>query len=155
MGAGDAVVGDASDVADARRIADFAAERMGGIDLLLYAAGYGVLQPIEQTDPDVWGDIDRVNVVGANLIAAAALRHMHIDSICAFLSSRTVEDTNALFAPYAASKAALDHCVRTWRIEHPERRFVRVVAATATGSRSTNPLGSMDDVHDRPSPISE
>ena len=42
-----------------------AAELMGGIDLMFYVAGYGVLQPIGETDPDVWTDVYRVNVLGA------------------------------------------------------------------------------------------
>lgn len=127
MRGGHAVAGDAADPDSAKRIAERAAEAMGGIDLMLYAAGYGVLQPLDQTDPDVWLDLYRVNVVGANVSTAAALPHMDRDGVCAFLSSRTVDDVAALFTPYAASKAALEHCIRSWRIEHPGRRFVRVV----------------------------
>jgi NAD(P)-dependent dehydrogenase (short-subunit alcohol dehydrogenase family) len=127
MGAGHAVCGDASVPADAERVAAEAAAAMGGLDLMVYVAGYGPLQRLAECDPDLWSDVYRVNVVGANLAAAAALRHMDRDGICAFVSSRTVEDANALFAPYSASKAALDQCIRTWRVEHPGHRFVRVV----------------------------
>ena len=52
---------------------------------------------------------------------------MKSDGIAAFVSSRTVEDGNPLFASYSATKAALDQCIRVWRYEHPDRRFVRVV----------------------------
>jgi NAD(P)-dependent dehydrogenase (short-subunit alcohol dehydrogenase family) len=148
LGSGHAIAGDASDATDARRIADFAAEQLGGIDLLLYAAGYGVLQRIEKIDPDVWLDIYRVNVIGANLVTAAALPHMHRGGVCAFLSSRTVEDTNALFSSYAASKAALDQCVRTWRVEHPERRFVRVVMGNCQPTGFADHMGSDDMITD-------
>ena len=145
---GHAVAGDAAVPADAVRIADTAAEKMGGIDLLLYAAGYGVLQRIEHTDPDVWLDVYRVNVVGANLTVAAVLRHMENDGVCALLSSRTVDDANALFASYSASKAALDQCVRTWRIEHPERRFVRVVMGNCQPTEFANNMGGVDLITD-------
>ncbi|GIR38473.1 MAG: hypothetical protein CM15mP49_38580 [Actinomycetota bacterium] len=97
---------------------------MGGIDLMFYVAGYGVLSTYWETDPDVWTDVYRVNVLGANLAASAALDHMDRDGICAFMSSRTVGDANALFGSYSASKAALDQCIRTWRVEHPDRRFI-------------------------------
>ena len=127
MGAGHVVVGDATVRADAERVAAEAAEAMGGLDLMVYVAGYGPLQRLVDCDPELWSDVYRVNVVGANLAAGAALRHMDRDGICAFVSSRTVEDGNALFAAYSASKAALDQCIRTWRVEHPENRFVRVV----------------------------
>ena len=127
MGTGYAVPGDATDPDDARRVADAAAGAMGGLDLMVYVAGYGVLQPLVETDPDTWTDVFRVNVVGANLAAAAALDHLGPDGIAAFVSSRTVDDANPMFATYSATKAALDQCIRVWRHEHPDRRFVRIV----------------------------
>ena len=124
---GYAVPGDAPDPDDARRVADDAATALGGLDLMVYVAGYGVLQPLVETDPDTWTDVFRVNVVGANLAAAAALDHLGPDGIAAFVSSRTVDDANPMFATYSATKAALDQCIRVWRHEHPDRRFVRIV----------------------------
>ena len=127
MGTDYAVPGDATDPDDARRVADAAATALGGLDLMVYVAGYGVLQPLVETDPDTWTDVFRVNVVGANLAAAAALDHLGPDGIAAFVSSRTVDDANPMFATYSATKAALDQCIRVWRHEHPDRRFVRIV----------------------------
>ena len=127
LGAGYAVPGDTTVPADARRVAAEAASAMGGLDLMVYAAGYGVLQPLRRTEPDDWMGVYRVNVVGANLAAAAALDHMDRDGLIAFVSSRTTEDANALFASYGATKAALDQCIRVWRAEHSDRRFMRVV----------------------------
>ena len=127
MGGGHALPGDATDPGDARRVAEAAAEAMGGLDLMVYVAGYGVLQSLVETDPDTWTDVFRVNVVGANLAAAAALDHLSPDGIAAFVSSRTVDDANPLFATYSVTKAALDQSIRVWRNEHPDRRFVRIV----------------------------
>ena len=127
MGAGHVAAGDATVPDDARRVASEAVQAMGGLDLMVYVAGYGVLQPLSSTEPDIWSDVYRVNVVGANLAAAAALDHIDRGGLIAFVSSRTVEDANALFASYSASKAALDQCIRVWRSEHPEHRFMRVV----------------------------
>ena len=112
---------------EADRVADHAATALGGLDLMVYVAGFGVLQPLVETDPDTWTDVFRVNVVGANLAAAAALDHLGPDGIAAFVSSRTVDDANPMFATYSATKAALDQCIRVWRHEHPDRRFVRIV----------------------------
>jgi len=127
MGRGHAVPGDTTIPAEARRVANEAVAAMGGLDLMVYVAGYGVLQPLVDTDPVVWTDVFRVNVVGANLATAAAIGHLDRTGLVAFISSRTVEDGNALFASYSATKAALDQCIRIWRVEHPDRRFVRVV----------------------------
>jgi len=65
--------------------------------------------------------------IGAGVSAAATLPHTDRNSVFAFVSSRTTLDANAYFASYSASKAALDQCIRVWRAEHPDRRFVRVV----------------------------
>lgn len=137
-GTGMAVAGDTTDRDDAHRVADAAAEAMGGIDLMVYVAGYGVLQRLVDTDPKTWTDVFKVNVVGANLATAAALEHVGPDGAIAFVSSRTVEDANAMFASYSASKAALDQCIRTWRIEHPDRRFIRVVMGNAQPTEFAN-----------------
>jgi NAD(P)-dependent dehydrogenase (short-subunit alcohol dehydrogenase family) len=141
MGTGTAVSGDATVPADAKRVAQTASDAMGGIDLMFYVAGYGVLQRIDDIDPDVWADVYRVNVLGANLAAAASLEHMGKDGICAFMSSRTVGDANAMFGSYSASKAALDQCIRTWRVERPDRRFIRVVMGNSQPTEFANHMG--------------
>ncbi len=68
MGTGHALSGDATDLDDARSVVDGAVSAMGGLDLLVYVAGYGVLQPLAETDPTTWVDVFRVNVVGANVM---------------------------------------------------------------------------------------
>ncbi len=141
MGSGTAAAGDATLPEDAARVAQMAADAMGGIDLMFYVAGYGVLQPISETDPDVWTNVYKVNVLGANLAAAASLRHMDRDGVCAFMSSRTVDDANAMFGSYSASKAALDQCIRTWRVEHPDRRFIRVAMGNSQPTEFANQMG--------------
>lgn len=138
---GHVAVGDAASASDMAAVAAAANDAMGGIDLLLYAAGYGVLQAMVDTDADVWTDVYRVNVVGANLATAATLEHLDPNGVVAFLSSRTVIDASALFTSYAASKAALDQCIRAWRIEHPDRRFTRVVMGNCQPTEFANQMG--------------
>ena len=141
MGTGHAVAGDATSIDDARAVADRAAELMGGIDLMVYVAGFGVLQRLRDTDPDTWQRVFAVNVIGANLAAAAALDHVGRDGIIAFMSSRTTIDSNAYFASYSSTKAALDQCIRTWRVEHPDRRFVRIVMGNTQPTEFANQMG--------------
>jgi NAD(P)-dependent dehydrogenase (short-subunit alcohol dehydrogenase family) len=142
MGSGQAIAGDTTVPADARRVADEAAAAMGGIDLLVYLAGYGVLQPLRETDPDTWVDVFRVNVVGANLAIGASLDHLGRDGLAAVVSSRTVLDANAMFASYSSTKAALDQCIRTWRVEHPDRRFLRIVMGNAWPTEFAEHMGA-------------
>lgn len=126
-GGGTAIAGDATDAADARRICDHAAEALGNFDLVLYVPGIGPLNPLEHFDADTWRRAFDVNVVGANLICAAALPHLHPDGVAGFVSTRAVGDVNWGFGAYTVTKAALDQTILAWRVEHPERRFCRVV----------------------------
>jgi NAD(P)-dependent dehydrogenase (short-subunit alcohol dehydrogenase family) len=144
MGAGHVAAGDASVRADAERVAAMAADAMGGLDLMIYVAGYGPLQKIADCDVDMWADVYRVNVGGANLAAGAALAHMDRNGICAFVSSRTVEDANPFFGAYSASKAALDQCIRVWRLEHADRRFVRIVMGNTGPTDFADNMGDME-----------
>lgn len=139
--AGHAVEGDATVPSDMQRVASVAIERMGAIDLMVYSAGYGVLQRLLDTEPDIWTDVYRVNVVGANLAAAAALPHMDRSGAIAFVSSRTTSDNNAMFASYSASKAALDQCIDTWRVEHPDRRFIRITMGNCEPTEFPDHMG--------------
>lgn len=142
MGDGHAIPGDATKPEDARRVVDAATAAMGGLDLVVYAAGYGVLQPLAACDPETWQSVYAVNVLGANLIAGAAIRHLGREGIMAFISSRTVDDKNTYFGSYGASKAALEHCIHTWRLEHPERRFVRVMMGNCAPTEFANHMGA-------------
>ena len=81
-GAGHVIPADATIREDAVRVANTAAEMMGGIDLMLYAAGVGVLQRIEDVDPELWIRLFRVNVIGAVLMTGACLRHLGPDAVC-------------------------------------------------------------------------
>lgn len=141
MGAGHAVAGDTTSPDDARRVADTAVSVMGGLDAMVYMAGYGVLQRLRDTDPKVWADVFAVNVIGANLAAAATVDHLGRDGVAMFVSSRTVIDASALFASYSATKAALDQCIRVWRVEHPDRRFMRVVMGNAMPTEFSDHMG--------------
>lgn len=141
MGTGYVAAGDAAIREDAERVAASAAEAMGGLDLMIYVAGFGPLQKIADCDPDLWADVYRVNVLGANLAASAALQHMERNGICSFVSSRTVEDASPMFGAYSASKAALDQCIRVWRLEHPDRRFVRIVMGNCGPTDFANHMG--------------
>lgn len=144
LGAGHVAAGDAAVRADAERVAAAAATAMGGLDLMVYVAGYGPLQKIADCDPELWADVYKVNVCGANLAAGAALSHMDRNGICAFVSSRTVEDANPFFGAYSASKAALDQCIRVWRLEYPDRRFVRIVMGNTGPTDFANNMGDME-----------
>lgn len=126
-GGGTPLAGDLTDPASCQRIVAGAVDAMGGIDLILHAAGTGTLATMANPDPQRWAQAYAVNVVGPTVLTAAALAHLAPDGVVAFLSSESTGETRWGLGLYAASKAALDATIRQWRVEHPDRRFVRVV----------------------------
>ena len=54
-----------------------------------------------------------------------------------FISSIVVGLSHQGLASYAASKAALDRTVRSWRMERPEYRFVRLAVGDTIGTEFT------------------
>ena len=126
-GGGTVVAGDLTDAGDCARIVDEAAGAMGAIDLILHAAGTGTMARIGEPDPAAWAMDHAVNVIGPTMLTAAALPHLAADAIVAFLSSESTGETRWGLSSYTASKAALDATIRSWRVEHPERRFLRIV----------------------------
>ncbi len=141
-GGGTVVAGDATDATDARRICDRAAGELGNFDLVLYVPGIGPLNPLEHFDADMWRRAFDVNVVGANLICTAALPHLHPDGVVGFVSTRAVGDVNWGFGAYTVTKAALDQAILAWRVEHPERRFCRVVVGNTQPTEFAHHMNS-------------
>jgi NAD(P)-dependent dehydrogenase (short-subunit alcohol dehydrogenase family) len=130
-GGGTAVVADLSDAEDCRRLAADAAAILGAIDLVVFAAGVARLRPIEETTAVEWWATMNTNLIGINLVTAAALPSLAPGAIVAALSSEAVGHPHHWLAAYGASKAALEESLRSWRLEHPEVRF-SCVAVGAT-----------------------
>lgn len=140
---GHGIAADATDPAAVRTLFDQAVAELGGVDLVVYVAGVGILQRLAETDPEAWHQAFAVNVIGANLVAATALDHLDADGAVAFISSRTIEDVNAYFSMYASTKAAMDQCIKHWRVEHPDRRFIRVTMGNVFPTEFSNHMGDL------------
>jgi NAD(P)-dependent dehydrogenase (short-subunit alcohol dehydrogenase family) len=113
-----------------------AAERLGGIDGLVYATGVGTLARLVDTDAATWRHAFDTNVIGASLVTAAAVPHLASSrGAAAYLSSVSASVTPPWpgLGSYAVSKAALDTLVEAWRAEHPSVGFTRVVVGDCAG----------------------
>jgi NAD(P)-dependent dehydrogenase (short-subunit alcohol dehydrogenase family) len=126
---------------DCRRLVDEAADHLGGIDLLLHSAGAGTMARIEEPDAGAWARDYAVNVIGPTVVTAAALPHLSPEAIVSFLSSESTGETRWGMAPYTATKSALDATIRSWRVEHPERRFQRIVMGATMPTDFGNGFG--------------
>ena len=129
-----AITADVSVSEDCARIVAESVVAMGGIDLVVYAAGTGTLARLVDADPGAWHRDYAVNVVGPTLVCGAALAELAPDGLVSFISSEAVTETRWGLSSYAASKAALDATIRSWRVEHPERRFQRIVMGATIGT---------------------
>ncbi len=130
------IVCDVTDQASVREAIDQAAEAMGGIDGLVYAAGVGTLARLVDTDADIWRRTLDTNVTGAALATAAAVPHLTASSgTGVYLTSVSASQTPPWpgLGAYAVSKAALDKLVEAWRNEHPEIGFTRLIVGECGG----------------------
>jgi len=143
-----AVECDVTDEASCREAVATAAERLGGIDGLVYATGVGTLARIEDTPVETWRRLFDTNVIGATVTTTAALPHLQASSgVAVYLSS-----VNGGLTPpwpglgaYAVSKAALDTLIESWRGEHPEVGFTRVLVGDCAGGEGDAMTGFSAD----------
>ena len=136
-GGGIAVCADVTDPQQCSDLVDAALERLGHVDVLVYAAGASRLHRIADTTPQDWDRVLSTNVIAPSLIAGRLIAHCPDRSIMAFLSSVVVGRPYEGLVPYAASKAALEEVVRGLRTEHPEHRFMNINLGGTAGTEFT------------------
>ncbi len=123
-----AIQGDVGDEQSAQRIVATSVERLGGIDVLVNNAGFGIFAPLLATQREDFEAVLRTNVTGAFLMAREAARHMVEQRSGAIVN---VASTAALRgfqggSAYAASKFALRGLSECWR-EELRRHDIRVM----------------------------
>jgi NAD(P)-dependent dehydrogenase (short-subunit alcohol dehydrogenase family) len=131
-----AVECDVTDAASCRSAIDAAADGLGGIDALVYAAGVGPLARLVDLDAETWRRTFDTNVIGAALLTAAAVPHLAASAGRAvYLSSVSASQTTPWpgLGAYAVSKAALDKLVEAWRVEHADISFTSLVVGDCAG----------------------
>ena len=119
---------DVTDPAACERVVAEAAERLGGLDDVVYATGLTALVALADADVDCWRRTLDTNVVGAALVTRAALPHLQRSGGSVVYLSSASSHTGPWpgIGVYTASKAALNRMIETWRAEHPEVGFARV-----------------------------
>jgi NAD(P)-dependent dehydrogenase (short-subunit alcohol dehydrogenase family) len=109
------------DVRDAPRVSDAideAAERLGGIDTLVYNAGVVPFGGVEDSDPEEWAEAFRINVDGAFASFRAAWTYLTDGggTILTTASGAGLQPMKARLG-YCASKAALVMLTRCLALE--------------------------------------
>jgi NAD(P)-dependent dehydrogenase (short-subunit alcohol dehydrogenase family) len=129
-----------ADVGDAGQVAAAvteAAQRLGGIDVLVTAAGITSRGTIEATSPEAWENVFAVNVRGTYLAAREAMAHLRRgnDAAIVTVASQLGLVANAENAAYCASKGAVIQLTRAMAIDAIEHG-VRVNAVCPGATRT-------------------
>ncbi|MFJ8749062.1 SDR family NAD(P)-dependent oxidoreductase [Streptomyces sp. NPDC102441] len=109
---------DVSDKASVDAAIDGAVELLGGLDVLIHAAGIAPGSPAEDIEAEVWERVLSINATGTFLTNQAAFRHLKENGgqILDFASAAGVQGY-PLKAAYAASKGAVVAWVRSVAVE--------------------------------------
>lgn len=106
-----------------------AVETFGGLDALLYAPAYGPLRRLRDADAELWRTVFDTNVIGATVVTRHAVDHLaRSGGNAVYLSS--VTEAGPVWTGlslYGVTKAALARLIESWRHEHPEVAFTRLV----------------------------
>jgi NAD(P)-dependent dehydrogenase (short-subunit alcohol dehydrogenase family) len=130
----------AADIRDPERCTGLvlqAVDALGALDVVVISSAVSPLAPLATVSADTWHDVMTTNTIAPALIAQAALDHLAPDGITVFISSIVVGLGHQGFGSYAASKAALERTVKSWRTECPEHRFVCLAVGDTIGTDFT------------------
>ncbi|QGN33923.1 SDR family NAD(P)-dependent oxidoreductase [Microlunatus sp. Gsoil 973] len=120
---GTAVTGTTADVRsadDMHRLMDLAADRYGGLDMLVCCAGVQTYGTVEDTTEHAWHTVIDTNLTGAFLAAKFAVPHLrarHGGSIVN-VSSVQGHTPQPRVLGYSVSKAGLDALTRSMAVDH-------------------------------------
>ncbi|HEY6597156.1 MAG TPA: SDR family oxidoreductase [Asanoa sp.] len=131
------VVGDVTDDATVRAGVAVAAERLGGIDVLINNAGIGAAGTVEANSDEEWHRVLDVNVVGMARVTRAALPHLRRSTHAAVVNTCSVVANVGLpdRALYSASKGAVQSLTYAMAADHL-REGIRV-CCVAPGTADT------------------
>jgi len=95
-------------------------ERFGRLDILVHAAGaLGQLTPVAHITPKDWTDCVAVNLTAAWRLIRSCDPPLRASDAgrAVFVTTRRVAEPKAYWGAYGATKAGMEHLVRTWAQE--------------------------------------
>jgi len=119
-GAAFALPCDVLEPTDCALVVERAADQLGGLDAVVYSAGVSPLRRVAESDSELWRRVVGTNLIGAALVAAAALPHLLAGrGRLVLLGSSSEGRPFPGLVAYGASKAGLRELARGLRNEHP------------------------------------
>jgi NAD(P)-dependent dehydrogenase (short-subunit alcohol dehydrogenase family) len=95
-------------------------QRFGRLDILVHAAAIlGPITPVSHIEPSAWDQVMATNLTASYRLIRTVepLLRASDGARAIFVSSGVAARARAFWGPYAVSKAALEHLVRTWADE--------------------------------------
>jgi 3-oxoacyl-[acyl-carrier protein] reductase len=135
------VAGDVADPAAITRLVDEAADRLGGLDVLISNAGVEHFGGLEEITPADFDRIFHINVRGQLLVTQAAMRHLGEGARIVLTSSISAYMGVYQHTLYAASKAAVAAMVQQLSVELSDRGIA--INAIAPGGTQTDMADSV------------
>jgi len=120
-------VADVTDDAAVRSAVTAAADRFGGLDIVVNNAGIGAIGTVEDNADDEWHRVWDVNVVGMVRVTRAALPHLRASAHPAIVNTCSIVATAGVpqRALYSAAKGAVLAMTRAMAADHV-REGIRV-----------------------------
>jgi NAD(P)-dependent dehydrogenase (short-subunit alcohol dehydrogenase family) len=118
-----------------------AAQRLGGLDALVYTAGLSRINPLHQASLDDWVELFASNVFGAGIVTRAALPHLLADGSegrAVYLSSDSAERPYPGLVVYCSAKAALSAYALGLASEFAALKVTEVVVGPTAGTEVAN-----------------
>ncbi|MCA8961829.1 MAG: SDR family NAD(P)-dependent oxidoreductase, partial [Planctomycetes bacterium] len=120
------VAGDVGKPAEAQRIVAESVSAMGGLDVLINNAGWGRRMPVAEIDAELFHAMWETNVLGAALMAQAALPHLDGGGDIVNVASTAGGRGYANGTAYCSTKFALRGMTECWQAEL-RPRDIRVI----------------------------
>jgi NAD(P)-dependent dehydrogenase (short-subunit alcohol dehydrogenase family) len=141
-----AVVADLTRTGDVRAYVEEAAERHGGIDVLVNSAGIQRYGTVEETSEELWDEVLAVNLKSMYLTAKFAVPHLRARGGGSIVNVASVQAyvTQDRVAAYAASKGGILALTRAMAVDHARDRIR--VNAVCPGSVDTPMLRASADL---------
>ncbi|MDA0184210.1 SDR family oxidoreductase [Solirubrobacter phytolaccae] len=148
--ASDGVVVDVTDAAAVDAAVQEAAERLGGIDVVVNNAGVGAAGTVADNSDEEWHRVFDINVVGMVRVSRAALPFLRESSSAAIVNTCSVAATAGLpqRALYSATKGAVLSLTLAMAADHV-REGIRV-NCVAPGTADTPWIGRLLDAAEDP-----
>ena len=142
-----------ADVADERQVAEAvaaAAQRLGGLDIVVNNAGIGAQGTVEDNPTEEWLRVYAVNVLGVVHVSRAALPHLRRSRSAAIVNTCSIAASAGLpqRALYSATKGAVQSLTLAMAADHV-REGIRVNCVNP-GTADTPWVGRLLDAADDP-----